>query len=97
MLVLGYLCMLDDYDIEVHQLDDIVTTQKEQFDEDDIIDDELLLVMATEHFDDEVVDIYDELQNESLVVEQLASHHHLDEQKLDILVIDVSELEVFNS
>ena len=56
--------MLDDYDIEVLHLDDIVATQKELFDDDDIIDDELLLVMVHEHIDDEVADIYDELQIE---------------------------------
>lgn len=81
--------MLDDYDIEVHQLDDIVITQNEQYDEDDIMVDEHFELMVIELIDDDEVDIYDELQLESLAVEQLVFHHHLDEQKLDILVIDV--------
>lgn len=80
--------MLDDYDIEVRLLDDIVLTQNEQYDEDDIMDDELLLVMVMVLIDDDEVDIYDEFLIELLVRVMCRFQVQIDEVKLDIAVID---------
>lgn len=97
MQALGCLCMLDDYDIEVHQLDDIIITQNELYDEDDITVDEHQLVMEIEHIDEVEADIYDELLVESLVIELVLSLVQIDEQKLDILEIDMQEYHQYNN
>ncbi len=91
IIILSIIVMLpDENDTEHQYLDDIIITLLLLLDDDDIIDDEYNDVWQDVECLIEVdeADMYDELLIELHVIENILSHHHLDEQKLDIIDID---------